>query len=904
MFKDLKIMHRLGIGFGALLLLMVTLGSVALRQMTQLSEFTGKMYHHPVQVSNIVQRMDSNIIRVHSAMKDVAMAKIPQEIEMALVVMNDLEVEIGHNFDTIEKIFLGEKELVKNARDAFEKWLPIRDEVVRLVIDGQAWRASEVTKGRGAAHMDAITQQMAILNELSQNEAEKFIGNTHHVRHKAFILMYWALGLAISGGLLFTWLFTRSVALPVREIVEVSNAIAKGDLRRQITYHSDDEMGQMAKSLRKMLSGVIGEGQSIKKGIPIVLWTADTNLVMTFINSTAETLAQNLTGLPASAHIGASKVGEVIMDRDDLSTEMAEKSLLYGTQEDRELFFQMNDELKCLRCVTTQLKNLSDNVVGVMGVGIDITERIRAQDKLMESESRLEEAQKIAHLGHWECHLDEQRITWSRELYRILGLRPIATPISRHMVRQMVSKDQFEAMSTVMREALDKGVCSFEQAITRPDGQKRWVVGRGVVARNDDGDPVTVFGTIQDITDQKEAEKKRHQLEIELRQSQKLQAIGTLAGGIAHDFNNILAAILGFSELLRDDSPKGSEATENLDEIIKAALRARDLVKQILNFSRQSDPDLKPVSLPEQVKEAVALLRATLPSSLSIDFSIDKESKLYVMADPTQLHQMVMNLGTNAAHAMKTQGQRLSIALTHTHLPACTLEKNSHLRQGDYQRLTFKDEGCGLSPEEQERIFEPFFTTKAPGEGTGMGLSVVHGIVKTMGGAIEVESQPGHGATFRIWLPTVNHKDAKYKRTDTQALPQGRERILLVDDETSLVTSGHKILEKLGYKVTRSESATEALNLFKIAEKPFDLVITDMTMPGLSGAEFAKKLLEIKEDLPIILLTGYSHDMDEAKARSMGIRRYLLKPLDRSQLAHTVREVLDPEPTTPLKAPS
>ncbi len=892
MFKDLKIMHRLSIGFGTLLILMICLGSVALHQMGQLSSLTGKMYNHPFQVSNRVQRVGNNILRLHAAMKDVTLARIPQEVQVAIQTMEILEEEIEADFQTIGRLYLGDPAMVEKAISSYQHWLLIRDEIVSLVEQGESWRAAEITKGRSAGHMENVVQRITLLNEFAQYKAQGYFNHTQKVRHQAFVLMYWALGVAFSIGLFFTWIFTRSVASPVQEIVEVSNAIAKGDLHRQITYHSGDEMGQMAESLRHMLSGVIGEGQSIKQGIPIVLWTADTDLKMTYINRAAAILTEGFTDTPAWDLIGKSTVDDVMQDEDGLCGIMARKSLHYGIQSDMELFFRAPGGIRCLRCVTSQLKGLSGHVVGVMGVGIDITQRIKAEERLTESEARLEEAQRIAHLGHWECDLTTGLATWSRELYRILGLEPMEGSITYDLLKQITSPEHFRRIRDILKTIQSEGRTVFEERITLPDGHTRWVVGKGLLARNEKGEPLSAFGTIQDITEQKLAEEERRLLENELRQSQKLQAIGTLAGGIAHDFNNILAAILGFSELLQEEIPEDAPQHQYVGEVLKAAQRARDLVKQILNFSRQADQTLTPVFLRPVISEAVKLLRATIPSTITIDLNLGEGDENPVMADPTQIHQMVMNLGTNAVHAMKQKGQRIIISLKQAPLPKSIQNRQPDLPMGEYQRFTITDQGCGLPPETMERIFDPFFTTKGPGEGTGMGLSVVHGIVTSLKGAIEVESKVDIGTRFSIYLPTVEAESPVISNSPEAALPGGMEHLLLVDDERSLITFSMKILERLGYRITACHTGDEALDLFRKNPYVYQLVITDMNMPNLSGAQLAKEMLKIRPDIPIILLTGYSDQVDEAQAKKIGIQRYLLKPLDRSQLAYAVRDAI------------
>jgi signal transduction histidine kinase len=393
-----------------------------------------------------------------------------------------------------------------------------------------------------------------------------------------------------------------------------------------------------------------------------------------------------------------------------------------------------------------------------------------------------------------------------------------------------------------------------------------------------------------DITRIKDLEKESLRIQAQLQQAQKMEAIGTLAGGIAHDFNNILSAVIGYTEIVLGDIPEGSHLHKNLQEVLKAGNRAKDLVKQILTFSRQSEQELKPVQIKHVAREALRLLRASLPTTIQIEQ--DLRSKSAVLADPTQIHQVIMNLCTNAAHAMRNKGGRLKIALLDVNLEGSFAQQHPLLSSGPYIKLTVSDTGHGMEASIISRIFDPFFTTKDRGEGTGMGLAVVLGIVKSHGGAITVDSDVGKGSTFHVFLPVIQ-EELNRKTVPTLSIPTGNERILFVDDEKALVDLGKQILERLGYKVTLRTSSVEALELFMEQPDRFDLVITDMTMPNLTGDELAAKLMNIRAEVPVILCTGYSERMSKEKAHEIGIKEFILKPIVMSQLAKTVRKVLD-----------
>ncbi|CAB1059082.1 Serine/Threonine protein kinase and Signal Transduction Histidine Kinase (STHK) with GAF sensor (EC [Olavius sp. associated proteobacterium Delta 1] len=382
------------------------------------------------------------------------------------------------------------------------------------------------------------------------------------------------------------------------------------------------------------------------------------------------------------------------------------------------------------------------------------------------------------------------------------------------------------------------------------------------------------------------------QMEKELHQAQKMEAIGTLAGGIAHDFNNILSAIIGYSELALLDLPPENMSRSQIQEVLTAGNRAKALVEQILTFSRQHDQKMEPLRVAPIVTEALKLLRASLPATIEILTKVEAETEI-VKADPTQIHQVVMNLSTNAAHAMGKKGGTLEVSLANTEIDAQTASENPSLNQGSYLRLTVKDNGPGMDHALLQRIFEPFFTSKGPGEGTGMGLAVAHGIVKRHKGAISVESEPEVGTAFHVFLPIADEKSKPKEKGKVRQILLGSGRILLVDDEKAIVDMGQQILERLGYQVTAKTSSLEALETFKAKPDIFDLVITDQTMPMMTGVELAEAFMRIRPDIPMILCSGYNQTITPEEAKNLGIREYILKPFSMGTISETIQKVLN-----------
>jgi PAS domain S-box-containing protein len=526
----------------------------------------------------------------------------------------------------------------------------------------------------------------------------------------------------------------------------------------------------------------------------------------------------------------------------------------------------------------------------------DITKRKRAETALKLSEERLRLALQAARMGTWEWNVQTGEILVSETTEKIYGIEPKSTGWTIEEHAGYLHPEDRGAVTELIAEILrggEESPAQTEYRIVRPDGETRWVEACGEIARDGHGVPQRVLGTVVDITERKRAESEKRFLETQLRQAQKMETIGTLAGGIAHDFNNILGPILGYSDMLLADGKINGEVKEDLGYILKAAYRAKELVQQILLFSRQSERDRTPVQIHLIVKEALKLIKATMPSTIDIQQDIDGDCDA-VMADPTQIHQVFLNLCTNARHAMRETGGTLKVSLKHLEADEAFLRMHTGLTEGRYLRLTVSDTGHGINGPHLERIFEPFFTTKEMGEGTGLGLSVAHGIVVGHGGAITVDSQPGRGTSFHVYLPCVVASPAPVLSKDVPRAP-ANESVLYVEDQEEVAAIGRKMLERLGYNATVVSNGADALDIFREDVGRFDLVLTDQMMPGMTGADLASKLLRIRPRLPIVLMTGFSETATPDSAKRAGIRCFIRKPIVTRELAIALREALETE---------
>ncbi len=425
---------------------------------------------------------------------------------------------------------------------------------------------------------------------------------------------------------------------------------------------------------------------------------------------------------------------------------------------------------------------------------------------------------------------------------------------------------------------------TFELKLIKKDGASVWTEVIARFLRDKDGKPDRILGNTRDISVRKRLEQK-------FQQVHKMEALGTLSGGIAHDFNNILSSIMGFTELAKEGDI--DETTrKRLEKVLSAGSRARDLIKHIQIFSRRANVQKELIQITPLILESLSFLRASIPSNIHIQHNFDEPDGM-VMADPTQIHQIFMNLFTNAAHSMIEKGGTLHVQLKSIDIQKGTLSQANELTPGPYLQLTVADTGYGISPKVIGRIFEPFFTTKKHGEGTGLGLSIIYGIIKEMGGAISVYSEANMGTTFQVLLP-AHHEKAKTKEGSADlSLPSGKGRILLVDDEASIVEWSRKLLLKLGYQVDSTTESPEALTIFNKKPQDYDLVISDMTMPGINGLELSKHILKLRPDIPILICTGFSKGLTCKMLKEHGVFDRIMKPIIASELANAVHRALN-----------
>ncbi len=544
----------------------------------------------------------------------------------------------------------------------------------------------------------------------------------------------------------------------------------------------------------------------------------------------------------------------------------------------------IRDKQLCFRGTASVLRDSSGNIVGAIESIRDITERRFTEEALAKAEEKYRDIFENSLTGIFQISPKGRFLSLNRTMAKGLGYDSPEEALRAESEAPMLyvhPERRLELYRLIEKHGLAR---DFEAEFFRKDKSIMWVNLYIRAVRDRDGNIAYLEGNARDITESKN-------LKAQLDQARKMEAIGTLAGGIAHDFNNILTPIIGYAELSLNSVPEGSRLSQNMRQVIISANRAKDLVKQILTFSRKTKQEKRPVQVGILVKEALKLLRATLPSTIEIRQLLHPDAiESCTMADPTQIHQVLMNLCTNAAQAC-ARGGVLSVKLENVDIGRCAAMGSHDFGPGPYLRLSVEDTGCGMDAAVQQRIFDPYFTTKGPNEGTGLGLAVVYGIVKDLSGAMTISSEPGKGTTFDVYFPRTMTIPAPSTELP-EILPTGQGWVLVVDDEKFIVDMIGEMLEMLGYEVVRRYSSVDAIESFSAWPGSFDLVITDMTMPHMTGIDLAKEIFKIRPHIPIILCTGFSGDIDKNRAKALGIKAFLMKPVALRDLATVVSKSL------------
>jgi len=703
--------------------------------------------------------------------------------------------------------------------------------------------------------------------------------------------------IAVLVGLL-SMLFTWSITRPVRQMTEVAQKIIAGDLNQVVPVTSQDEIGVLARTFNLMT----GELHRFMEG----LRESEEKYRGIFENALEGLYQSSLEGRfldanPALAHIlGYSSPEELIAGITDI------RHQFYVNPEDRDILLAAVSNHKQASGFEVQVYRKDGRPIWISisarlrydqegkpelieGFITDITARKRAEEDLEESRNYLDEI--INSFGEPMFVKDRQHrwVLVNNALCAFMGR-------SREELLGKTDHDYFPEAEADVFYAKDELVLVSgkesvnEESLTDAQGMTHTILTQKNLYTDKNGEPFIV-GIIHDITEQKQADRERALLEARLNQAQKMEAIGTLAGGIAHDFNNILQPMLGYAELLRLRLSADSPQQRYAEQLYTAGLRAKDLVSQILTFSRQSEYKVIPVRIQAVLREVLQLCRSTIPANIRISTDVQGDCPCVLM-DPSQLNQVAMNLIINAYHAVEASGGEILISLKQTLLTKADVAGTS-LSPGGYALLTIADTGCGIDPVIMSKVFEPYFTTKEQGKGTGLGLAVVHGIVKACNGDIKVDSEVGQGTTFEVYLPLLEESVEKQSLEAVQTYPTGTEHILLVDDEQMIVEIATLILESLGYQVSSRLNSVEALELFKTNPEAYDLVITDLTMPQLTGDQLAREMVAIKPAIPIIICSGFSERVRLEQAETIGVREVLMKPITIAEISHKVRLVLD-----------
>ena len=701
--------------------------------------------------------------------------------------------------------------------------------------------------------------------------------------------------LAITLAISMAMVAYRRIVRPVRSLTQVAQELAEGDETVHPPSHAGDEITRLADTIRTKLRQ--DELQRIMASVPDALWSAEVDAAGALHYRYYSPVVEQIAGQP-SAHFVASPLHwqEIIHPDDKGLMLQALQRIVSGESTREDIEYRIYRPDRTTRWVLDSVRStqLSGGRVVLNGVVSDITERKVIEGELRARQEMLDLAQRVARTVAFDLHLAPGRIDrWPEELDLLHGLERGAFDCTLASWKKLMPPEDWATVKQAMKRAHETGDVAYEYRVTHPDGSVHWLQVKGQLFLGPDKAPARMAGFVLEVTEQHQAKAELQRLEEQLRRAQRLEAMGTLAGGIAHDFNNILGVILGYGEMAARDALPGTRLKRDLDSIMAAGERGRALVERILAFSRSAVGDRVPVHAENVVREALELIAPTAPQNVTVQAHLNAGNAA-MMGDPTQLHQVLTNLATNAMQAMP-KGGVLEVRLHLAHLETSRVLTTGKIDAGPYLVLEVEDSGTGIASDILDRIFDPFFTTKEVGVGTGLGLSLVHGIVSQIGGAVDVSTKPGAGSLFTVYLPQSGYA-AEAMEASTQALPMGQgQRVVVLDDEAALARLTSENLIQLGYSTLTFVSSVAALRSIQAHPDDFDAVITDERMPDMSGSALIQEVRRLRPDVPIIVASGNLNPDLVAKVREAGANGILKKPVLLRDLALVLARVLDVE---------
>lgn len=881
---------RLAFGFGAVILLLAMVGGFAQFGLHELSDLNRRMFQHPFRVSNTVRRIDANIIRIHRAMKDVALAENASQIDSAESLVGQLEQAILRDFQIVETYFLGDKAMLRRASDMFQKWKPLRDEVFRLKRDGRAREAAEITKGREAVHVERISASMKNLTDFAEMKAREFYDHTRTQMLFMTRLLWIVAGGAILIALLFTVYISRSVVRPVKEIAAAAEEIADGRIDVPISHHGPDEIGQMANSLRRMLSGIIGEGLSIRRGIPFVFWMADTTLTLTFLNDPARQRAQRLTGTPPDNIADRLTVGEVWRDRNTRTAELARICLETAKPQSGEAEYRLGEESLYSRLEISPLRDMDGHIRGVMGLEMDITGIRKAQQEIQSSEERFRTIVERAPYPVLLAEPDGRPLLVNEAFTEVLG----------YTLHHFPSADSWWLSAYPDRNYRDDVIrlWRLDVALLERDGgeapTREWrvralngsehileqrMVALGdhiLVAMADYTDIITVQESLLKAKDEAEAANR---------------AKSEFLANMSHEIRTPLNGVLGMLQLLEAENISPAQHSY-VNKALNSGRSLLRLISDILDFSRMEAGALElrdePFDLRRTFQELHAMFSVQLGEDVvTLDMNIDESVPPALIGDEARLRQILFNLVGNS--------------VKFTHQGNISVSASAVRTEGGLFRvhMLISDTGVGIPVEKQNSVFDPF--TQVEGsfarsyQGTGLGLGIVSRLVDHFGGSLFLCSQPGEGTTFRISLPFAPAKHEGKSKKRTERKESGGSHLLLAEDDPTNRDTAQAMLSRLGHSIDVAENGMEALKM--LAENTYDCVLMDVRMPVMDGLEATRRIRSgdrqgIDPTIPVIAVTAHAMAGDREQFLSAGMDDYISKPLDMRDLENLLNRVL------------